>query len=75
MAPSFCTILGTNSLKNKRERKQKKGNKDPNMNLKYTKKRERKKFSLKSKKICYYFGEFNTQVQKVFMHLLNFLNK
>ena len=54
---TFRTILGRNSLKNKRKRKQQK----TGMNLKYTEKRERKKFSLKSKRICYYFEEFNTE--------------
>ena len=32
-------------------------------NWKYTLKRERKKFCLKSKRSCYYFKEFNTGVE------------
>ncbi len=50
----FRTILGRNSIKNKRKRKQK-TTKGPDMNLKYTEKRQREEFSLKSKRICYYF--------------------
>ncbi len=60
IAPTFRTILGRDSLKNKRKRKQKKQTNGPDINLKYSWKRERKKFSLKSKIICYRFEEFNT---------------
>ncbi len=54
IAPTFHTILGSYSLKNK-----------PKYVLKYAWKIERKKFSLKGKKNCYCFEEFNTQVRKV----------
>ncbi len=63
MGTDFCTILGRNSLQNRRKRN--KTTKGPDMNLKYTWKRECKQFSLKSKTICYYFEEFNTHLQKV----------
>ena len=65
-ATAFRTILGRDSLKNKRKRKQKQTTKGPDVNLKYIcRKRERAKFYLKSKIICYYFEVFNTQVRKV----------
>ena len=35
------------------------------MNLKYSLESERKKNPFKSKRICYYFGEFNAQLRKV----------
>ena len=61
---NFRTILGRNSLKNERKRK-KKNNQRPWHEFEVYLEKERKKFSLKSKRIYYYFEEFNTLVRKV----------
>ena len=50
MAPTVVTILGRNSVKYKRKRKQKKTTKGRDMNLKYSLESERKKNPFKSKK-------------------------
>ena len=59
MVPTIRTFLHK-KFKKIKGRLNKTTTKGPNLNWKYTLKRQRKKFCLKSKTSCYYFEYFNT---------------